>query len=119
MIHGLTIDRLDEAFMLFEGAKARGLELNVSESLICFQSMKGRDHFTYRIVIYGLCRGRKFDKALVLRQAMWKKGLKPNTYSYATMLSGLTKASKTADADRLLDKFKANGVYPSLPATMQ
>lgn len=96
MIHGLAIDRLDEALMLFEGAK----ELNVSESLICFQSMNGRDHFTYI-----LCRGRKFDKALVLWQVRWKKGMKPNTYSYKTMISGshqVTKASNTADADRLL-----------------
>jgi pentatricopeptide repeat protein len=67
---------------------------------------------TYGILINGLCKVRKFNKAFVFWQEMQKQGMKPSTISYTTMISGLAKAGNIAEAGALFDRFKANGGVP-------
>ncbi|CAN1857611.1 Pentatricopeptide repeat-containing protein At3g06920 [Linum perenne] len=43
---------------------------------------------------------------------MQKQGLKPNTITYTTMISGLAKAGNILEAKNLFERFKANGGIP-------
>ena len=63
-------------------------------------------------MVNGLCKVRKFNKAFVFWQEMQKQGLKPNTITHTTMISGLARAGNVLEAKDLFERFKSSGGIP-------
>lgn len=74
---------------------------------------------SYNAAITACARGNKMPKALqVLSQMYPRSGIKPDLYSYGSVLSGLAKARNPQRAIRLLDEMRAAEVEPDLVCLM-
>ncbi|KAK4391975.1 Pentatricopeptide repeat-containing protein, mitochondrial [Sesamum angolense] len=57
------------------------------------------DEFTYAILIDGVCRKGDFDLVFHLLDEMDKKGINPGIVTYNTVINGLCKVGRMAEAD--------------------
>ncbi|XP_019083088.1 PREDICTED: pentatricopeptide repeat-containing protein At1g63070, mitochondrial-like isoform X2 [Camelina sativa] len=76
---------------------------------------------TYNILLDGLCKNGKLEKALVAGKVEdgWDlfcslnlKGVKPNVVTYTTMMSGLCSKRLLEEADALFREMKVDGPLP-------
>uniref|UniRef100_I1M6I0 Pentacotripeptide-repeat region of PRORP domain-containing protein n=2 Tax=Glycine subgen. Soja TaxID=1462606 RepID=I1M6I0_SOYBN len=114
------VGRIDEAYLILEELMQKGLTPNtytwnclldalvkaeeIDEALVCFQNMKNLKCPPNEV--------RKFNKAFVFWQEMQKQGLKPNTITHTTMISGLARAGNVLEAKDLFERFKSSWGIP-------
>ncbi|PQQ12841.1 pentatricopeptide repeat-containing protein [Prunus yedoensis var. nudiflora] len=56
----------------------------------------------------------QFEKAKALLSWMWEKGLKPDVFSYGTLINGLAKSGNLCDALDVFDEMVDRGVSPDV-----
>ncbi|XP_021729730.1 pentatricopeptide repeat-containing protein At3g09060-like [Chenopodium quinoa] len=69
---------------------------------------------TYNILIKISCRKRQFDQAKKLLDWMWSYGVRPDGYSYGTLINGLVKCGTLLDALKVFDEVSERGLTPDV-----
>ncbi|KAG2277870.1 hypothetical protein Bca52824_060425 [Brassica carinata] len=80
---------------------------------------------TYNTLLYGLCKARLMDRGIEFYEMMKSKGLKLESYAYATLLRALARSGKVAEAYEVFDyavgskSLSDASAYTTLETTMK
>ncbi|XP_022852188.1 pentatricopeptide repeat-containing protein At3g09060-like [Olea europaea var. sylvestris] len=95
--------RLSKAELFFRNFKTMGVAPNLE---------------TFNILMKIACKKQQFDKCRDLINYVWRRNLRPDVYSYGTLINGLAKSGGLNQALEVFDEMLDREVMPDVTSSM-